>query len=77
MNERQKIWRIIINQWRDKFPFLKIYSGSRLFYRTDILLIGIWLEKDKYGCGYSPGFVLKPLWGDVSDNYDCCLQTPL
>ena len=76
MTERQKLWELIMSQWLEKFPFLKQYGASRLYYRTDIFLIGIWLEKSAYGSSYEPKFVVKPLWTGVSDSYENCFCTP-
>lgn len=77
MTERQHLWKVITSQWLEKYPFLKRYGESRMFYRNDIFLVGIWLDKGKYGLSYSPMFVIKPLWVNVSDNYEHCLCTHL
>ncbi|MDE6142977.1 MAG: hypothetical protein K2F94_02745, partial [Muribaculaceae bacterium] len=77
MTERQKLWELIMSQWLEKFPFLKQYGASRLYYRTDIFLIGIWLEKGGYGISYEPNLVVKPLWSGVSNSSENCLCKPL
>lgn len=59
----------IIRDWRDEFPLLNSYTRSSLFMRTDMVLIGLRIDKSDifpecYGIRNSYGLILEilPLW---------------
>lgn len=64
-------WKKIIAEWNEEFPFLKPYGKIRLFYRTDIFLIGLWLDRI-YDSDYRLTFEIKAMWEYLNSN-DCNL----
>ena len=76
-NKYQERWKMIIRDWQEQFPFLKPYGSVRLMYRTDILLVGLLMERSKYGGHYKIEFEVKPLWDILMDNYHYCIEYPI
>ncbi len=60
-------WKEIMSQWNQQFPFLKPYGTMRLFYRTDIFLIGLLLDKI-HGQDYRLTFEIKAIWEYLDSN---------
>lgn len=63
-----------MSQWSEQFPFLKPYGTMRLLYRTDIFMIGLYLEKLR-GPVYRVEFEVKQLWEPPVTNWDNCIYT--
>ncbi len=76
-NSESERWKEVFQDWRDSFPYLKPLGRMRLMYRTDICLIGLFLEKGKNGGWYRVEFEVKPLWDDITDNTANCYQYPV
>lgn len=56
-----KEWNRIVREWNAEFPFLKRFGNSKLFFKTDIMLIGIWFDRI-LGEWYRPMIECQPLW---------------
>ncbi|AYN03528.1 hypothetical protein [Flavobacterium sp. 140616W15] len=68
------IKNIIIREWHDAFPELRIYSQNKLYKIAGCLLFGIELIKLPRTEEYRPHFVLYPLW---KKNVKECLDFPI
>lgn len=60
-----KEWNIIMREWND-FPFLKRFGNSKLFFKTEIMLIGLWLDRIS-GNSYRLSIMGLPLWYKYDD----------
>ena len=53
----------IVNDWQGQFPILSPYTASTLFAKADIILIGLRLDKDRFGGKeYRVYLQVLPLW---------------
>ena len=52
-----------VTDWRNEFPILKKYTPTKIYLKTDLLLIGLSLEK-LWGDYYRVYFNARALWGD-------------
>ena len=75
-SESARRWKEIMSEWNEEFQFLKPYGSMRLFYRTDILMLGLFLEKLIWQ-SYRVGFEVKQLWLPPTDNDYNCIYTPI
>ena len=69
-------WKEIMSQWSEQFPFLKPYGTMRLLYRTDIFMIGLYLEKLR-GPVYLVEFEVKQLWEPPVTNWPIGFMEPV